>query len=217
MMSEDALGPLTPQQRKAVDATLQSVNTLERIADDATRVAQIESEDFELRIAEHDVDSLVTEAVAAARTAGAGRQVMVVFEANRGTGSASVDRPRLVQAITHLVSNGIRFTADGGRVDVRAWREGPRLAIEVHDTGVGIEADRQSDLFERAMVRDSRNHHSSSRLEFNSAGLGLGLPIARGIVEAHGGRIGFTSTPGAGSTFTSWVPAEPAHSLARAA
>ena len=217
MMSQDALGPLTPQQRKAVDATLHSVDTLERIADDATRVAQIESQDFELRIAEHDVESLVNEAIAAARTAGAGRQVAVVFEANRGTGSASVDRPRLVQAITHLVSNGIRFTADGGRVDVRSWRDGPRLAIEVKDTGVGIDAERQGDLFERAMVRDSRNHHSSSRLEFNSSGLGLGLPIARGIVEAHGGRIAFTSIPGAGSTFTIWVPAVPAHSLARAA
>ena len=129
-----------------------------------------------------------------------------------------MDRSRLVEALTNLISNGIRFTPDAGCVVVRVRREGPMLAIEVRDNGVGIAPDRQADLFERpTMARASRHHHSSRKLEFNSAGLGLGLPIARGIVEAHGGRITFESTPGQGSTFTLRVPAAPTHSLAEAA
>ncbi len=218
MMAQSALGPLTPQQRQAVDATLRSVDTLVRIAEDATRVAQIESDDLELRLADHDVAELVGEAVATIRAAATGRNVAVAAAVPADIGVANVDRPRLVQAVANLISNGIRFTPDGGRVDVRARREKEMLVIEVRDTGVGISRDRQSDLLERSMaLRDSRNHHSSTTLEFNSAGLGLGLSIARGIVEAHGGRLSVESTPGKGTTVTVRVPAGPARSLAQAA
>jgi signal transduction histidine kinase len=119
----------------------------------------------------------------------------------------NADGPSLTQALANLVSNGIRFTPDGGRVEVRAYREDPWLVITVRDTGVGIEPGNLSKIFERAfVVRDSLNHHSSSTLEFNSAGLGLGLSIARGIVEAHEGWLTVESEPGQGSTFMHRVP-----------
>jgi signal transduction histidine kinase len=73
----------------------------------------------------------------------------------------------------------------------------------VADTGIGIATEYQDKLFEKGFVlRDSLNHHSSNTLEFKSAGLGLGLSIARGIVEAHGGTICVESQPGEGSVFT---------------
>src|SRR4030095_2653287 len=101
----------------------------------------------------------------------------------------------------------IRFTPDGGRITVAARREGNALVVAVRDTGGGISAERCTQLFDRALlVRDSLNHHSSSTLEFNSRGLGLGLSIARGIVEAHGGTLSVTSAEGEGSTFTMRVP-----------
>jgi signal transduction histidine kinase len=217
MMAQSALGPLTPQQQRAVEATLKSCDTLVRIAEDATRVAQIESNHLELRFAELDVMGLVGEAVAMARSAGKDRSVEVVSTVPAGIGTASVDRT-LAQALANLVSNGIRFTPDGGRVDVEARRDGAWLSVSVRDTGVGMTAEQQADVFNRASVlRDSRHHHSSSTLEFNSAGLGLGLSIARGIVEAHGGKLTVESAPGKGSTFVMRVPAVPAHAMARAA
>ena len=82
------------------------------------------------------------------------------------------------------------------------WRGG-ELTIEVCDTGVGIAPEYLDKLFEKGFVlRDSLNHHSSNTLEFKSAGLGLGLSIARGIVEAHGGTISVESKLGEGSVFT---------------
>jgi signal transduction histidine kinase len=114
----------------------------------------------------------------------------------------AVDGPRLTEAVANLVRNALRFTPDGGRVEVRTRWQAPWLDIEVEDDGIGIAPERQDQIFERGILaRDSRNHHSSTTLEFNSAGLGLGLAITRGIVEAHGGTITVDSALGRGSRF----------------
>lgn len=218
LMLQGALGDLSPQQRQAVEASLRGVDTLTRIAEDATRVAQIEGERLVLQPAEHDVAALIDEAIEAARERGRDRAVTVTRELGPGAERATVDAARLGQALANVVSNGIRFTPDGGAVRVRATREGPDLLLEVSDTGVGIAADRVAHVFERSTgLRDSLHHHSSSTLEFNSAGLGLGLPIARGIVEAHGGRIVLMSAPGAGTIVTLRIPAAPGDAFGRAA
>jgi two-component system sensor histidine kinase BaeS len=114
---------------------------------------------------------------------------------------------RLVEALTNLITNGIRFTPDGGTVEIGARAEGNQVLIEVSDTGVGIPADQQKHLFARPlMLRNSQHHHSSSTLEFKSSGLGLGLSIAQGIVQRHGGTIQVKSTEGKGSVFTVRLP-----------
>ena len=73
---------------------------------------------------------------------------------------------------------------------------------------MGISPEKLGKLLARSFVlRDALHHHSSSRLEFQSAGLGLGIPIARGVAEAHGGRLTARSEPGRGTVFTLWIPA----------
>jgi signal transduction histidine kinase len=207
LMAREALGPLTAEQREALTAIGRSMETLTKIAEDATRMAQIDGERFELSMGECDVRSLIEAAVPAALADGPGRRVGVSIEAADDLGVAAVDGPRLRQAVVNLIQNGIRFTPDGGQVVVRARRDQHVLEIAVSDTGIGIPRDRHADVFERAfMVRGSHHHHSSGSLEFNSAGLGLGLSIAAGIVRAHGGTILLESEPGRGSTFTIMIP-----------
>jgi len=207
LILDGKLGKLNERQRQALEASDQCVSTLTRIAEDATRMAQIEGDHLTLRCTECNVASLVEEAIARTRSLAVGRRVTVERDVSPELDAVEVDGPSIVQALVHLVSNGIRFTPDGGRVDVRAVTEDAWLVISIADNGVGIEPDHQKQLFERSFtVRDSLNHHSSSTLEFNSAGLGLGLPIARGIVEAHGGRLVLDSKPGVGTTFTIRIP-----------
>jgi two-component system sensor histidine kinase BaeS len=194
---------------------------LVQIAEDATRMAQIESDRMVLDLGDHEVGALIERGTRAAQAEARGRSLTITVEAASDLPPARVDPERLTQAVANLVRNGIRFTPDGGRVDVRAWREPGRdrdqLLIEVRDSGIGIPEDRMSVLFNRTvLVRDSLNHHSSSRLEFNSAGLGLGLPIARGIVEAHGGTIEATSRPGEGTRFLVRIPYGSGEALRRA-
>lgn len=207
LMAEGVTGPLTAEQAKAVEAIGQSLHTLERIAEDTTRMAQIEDDQLTLHREMHEVEDLVKEAVETALGQADRRRVRVEYRVEEGLAPVSVDGPRLTQAIANLVANGIRFTPDGGRVEVRAGVEALDLVVAVADTGVGIAPEKQSHVFDRSfLLRDSRHHHSSSRLEFNSAGLGLGLAITRGIAEAHGGSIRLESEPGRGSTFTLRLP-----------
>jgi signal transduction histidine kinase len=207
LMAQEEMGALNAGQRRAVDAIGQSLLTLERIAENATRMAQIEEDRLMLHHADCDARRLVDEAVASALAQAERRQVKVERRVDPDVGRVRVDGPRLTQALTQLVTNGIRFTPDQGRVEVQARRERDELVLEVTDTGVGIEPHKLSHIFDRSFImRDSRNHHSSSHLEFNSAGLGLGLSIARGIAQAHGGTLHVASQPGQGSVFTLRVP-----------
>jgi len=207
LMEGGSLGPVTPDQTEALTAIRGSVGTLSRIAEDATRMSQIEGSGLELSPSECDVRQRVLEAVEAARADAPDRRVELVLDVPQDLGTTHLDGARFSVAIANLVRNGIRFTPDRGRVEVRARRSTAALEISVSDTGVGIQPERQQHLFERSfMVRDSLHHHSSSRLEFNSAGLGMGLSIAAGIIKAHGGSLLVESTPGKGSIFTVLIP-----------
>lgn len=204
----ERLGPVTPNQREALTAMERGVGTLTRIAEDASRLAQIQSERLVLSPGVHDVASLLTDAVKRAHASGTGRHVTVRLDVAWDLPPATLDGSRLTDAVYHLVCNGIRFTPDGGSVSVDAKRQGDDLVIQVRDTGVGIETERLARVLDRSLViRDSRNHHSSSTLEFNSAGLGLGIPIARGVAEAHGGTLTARSAPAEGSVFVLRMPA----------
>ncbi len=117
----------------------------------------------------------------------------------------AADRERLDQVFTNLLSNAVRYSPDGGNITVEARDEGARIHILVRDQGLGIPADKLPVIFERF----GRAHGVSY------GGLGLGLAIARGIVERHGGRIWAESTgrPGEGSTFHILLPREPRYAM----
>lgn len=109
------------------------------------------------------------------------------------------DAPLLAQAISNLVRNGIHYNHPGGSVTVTVHREADGVAISVEDTGIGIAPEEKSHIFERFYrIDQSRARHRG--------GSGLGLSIAAHIVQLHGGHIQVESTPGAGSTFTVWLP-----------
>ena len=211
LFTDGQLGPVTPAQQSALAAIDESLVRLSRLAENATVMAQIDSKRLVLTRTEVAMDELVENAIAKARAAGKHRAVEIVTNVAADLGSAEVDAPQLSQAITQLVMNGIRFTPDGGRVTVDAWYDKRRdeYAIAVTDTGVGLSAARKERVFERAVtMNEAINHHSSSTLDFNSAGLGLGLSSALGVVEAHGGTITVDSELGKGSRFEIRVPAQ---------
>ena len=109
------------------------------------------------------------------------------------------DRARIAQLLDNLVSNAVKFTPEGGRVDVRVRAGESQAILEVRDSGMGIPAEEQEFLFERFF-------RTSTATEQAIQGTGLGLAISKAIVEAHSGRITVASEEGAGTTFRVALP-----------
>ncbi|MCP1412804.1 cell wall metabolism sensor histidine kinase WalK [Paenarthrobacter sp. A20] len=113
---------------------------------------------------------------------------------------AHVDSSRIAQVLDNLVSNAIKYSPDGGDVEVAAWEDEDYVFCRVTDTGMGMNEEEQAEAFTKFFraggVRNS-----------TIPGVGLGLPISKAIVEAHGGTITLTSEPGRGTTFTVKMPA----------
>jgi signal transduction histidine kinase len=99
------------------------------------------------------------------------------------------DAASLSRALHHLVVNAVKFTPDGGTITIRGRCVGPEVELVVEDTGIGIDRGEQELIFETFYRTGDARHHSSGRTKFKGGGPGLGLPLARRIVEAHGGRL----------------------------
>jgi signal transduction histidine kinase len=218
LLAEGTLGPVAPSQRQALEAIGGCLDRLTRIAQDATHVAEMKGERLTLDVAPHEVTPLIERAVGMALAAAQERHVTIESEVEPDLGPVYADGTRLPQAIMNLIVNGVRYTRDGGWVRVRAFGEHDQLVIEVRDNGVGIPEEKLGHIFGTGiLIQGSLHHHSSADLEFNSSGLGLGLSLARGIVEAHGGTVRAESEVGKGSVFVIRMPFGEEAALADAA
>ena len=121
-----------------------------------------------------------------------------------------IEPEEIRQVIENLLLNAIRFTPDGGRIEIEATavEEGERkkVRVSVRDTGIGIPKEEQGSIFKRFYEVGDSMGHSSGSYEFGSAGLGLGLAIAKRYVEHHRGTIEVESEPGKGSCFSFTIP-----------
>ena len=124
----------------------------------------------------------------------------ISLEVEPDVGTAWGERRRLLQVFENLIGNATKFTQPGGRIVVRVAVKNEDVMFSVTDTGVGISPDAVPHVFDRFWQATTR----SRRL-----GAGLGLPITKGIVEAHGGRIGVESEVGRGTTFFFTIRASP--------
>jgi signal transduction histidine kinase len=110
------------------------------------------------------------------------------------------DRDRLLRVFDNLIGNAIKFTSEGGRVTVSAAENDGNVVFSITDTGCGIDAEELPHVFDRFWQAATRQRR---------LGAGLGLPITKGIVEAHGGKIWVESTLDKGSTFRFSIPIAP--------
>jgi signal transduction histidine kinase len=123
-----------------------------------------------------------------------------------------VDPARMMQAIRNVINNAIKYTPDGGIITIDGKTKQAFIEVTISDTGIGISHDNQTVIFEKFGQLGRVDLHSSGKTKFKGGGPGLGLPIARGILEAHGGSIwveseGYDEKKCPGSTFHILIPA----------
>lgn len=179
------------------------VRRLHRLVEDLQELSRVEEGAFRLQMRPEGVADLLAEAVQRWQAAYAEKGVRLAVEVPPHLPLVLADTERVQQVLNNLLANALRYTPAGGQVTLSAHRQGEMVAIAVRDTGIGIPAEHLPHLFERFY----RGDPSRSRAH---GGSGIGLTIARGLVEAHGGRIWAESDgPGKGSCFTFTLPIAP--------
>jgi signal transduction histidine kinase len=187
-----------PERRsvRGVDAIERAATRMSRLIQDLLDVTRIEAGHLAIEPKRASAGQIVSEAVEAQLPLAACCCLGLELEVERELPDVWADHDRLLQIFENLVGNSIKFTREGGHIAVRAAQQGREVLFSVVDTGSGISAEDLPHVFERYWQgKDTRSH-----------GAGLGLPIVKGIVEAHGGHIWVESTPGEGSAFCFTIP-----------
>jgi two-component system, OmpR family, sensor kinase len=191
----ELLGDDPDERRETVALVTDELDRMSRFVDDLLVLAKAERDDF-LRVAEVELGALTDELFDKARTLGHRDWRLDA----RGDAIIVADRQRITQAIMGLAQNAVQHTSDDEPIWLGSEANHREVRLWVRDTGPGISADDQ----ERIFARFARAAASRRRSE----GAGLGLAIVKAIAEAHGGRAGVSSRPGAGATFTITIPLE---------
>ncbi|MEO8910249.1 MAG: hybrid sensor histidine kinase/response regulator [Gemmatimonadaceae bacterium] len=179
-----------------LDIIVRAVKRANSLIEDLLDVTRIDAKRLAVDPAMIDGQSLLDEALADAGSP----DIAVTYGWEGEAARVSADRGRIFQVFSNLIGNALKFTPKGGRIDVRGRMIGDEALFTIADTGAGIPPENLPHLFDRFwQARETRR-----------AGAGLGLYIAKGIIEAHGGRLWVESTLGVGTTFSFTLPRTPA-------
>lgn len=200
---EDGVRSLTPQTAAMLrDQTRRLV----RFSDDVAALAKAEESAVSMSYASLDVDRLTRQCVAAAQERYDAKGVGLHVHLPQPLPPLWADEQRLSQVLGNLLENALRHTPPGGSVHLHCLRDGDQVKIAVADTGEGIAAEHVTRVFERFYRADTARDREHG-------GAGIGLAIAKALIEAHGGSISVASAgPGAGATFTIALPITPVRS-----
>jgi signal transduction histidine kinase len=182
--------------RGAIERIDRATSNLAQMIDDLLDASRIEAQRLALDAAPHSLAELAAEVIERQRPAlGSHAVELVAHESPR----VLVDPHRFAQILTNLLENAAKYSDENRPIRVVVEPGEGGVAVAVEDQGWGIEADDVPRLFDR--------FYQATRARAKKAGLGLGLYIVEGLMEAHGGRISVASTPGRGSRFVIWFPA----------
>jgi len=186
-----------PQIREWADQISHSAAVIDRLVRDLLDFGACENGQLRLRAQRHDITILIRGVIEAFEAAATAKGLTLEADFSAVPLTATYDRDRLLRVLSNITHNAVTFTPRDGSIRIAAVRKATDLVVSVADSGVGIPPPELSTVFDR--FRYPR--HTPN------CGLGLGLYVAKWIVEAHGGRIWAESEVGRGSTFSFTLPA----------
>ncbi len=234
----DLPGKVDPNVLDMVNNIANAAARLDSIVKDMVDISMIDEKRLQLKLDEVDVNRLVEDSLNELRFFVSMRKQQLVLELDDSVPPVKGDTVRLMQLLSNVIGNAIKFTPDGGRITVSTRakyllrsKQSPSVEliqpvvnigkdqhlyveITVADTGIGIDIDDQLRIFDKFYEAGNIEEHSSGKVAFKARGAGLGLSISKGIVEMHGGEI-WVESPGynpdqfPGSTFHIVLPLNP--------
>lgn len=214
-------GALSPEQLNSLtDKLRNATDRLETLIGDMLDVSRLDLSALDLSFTQTTVETVVRLAIEPLQESIRERKQSLTAKGLRKLPTMEADTKRLVQAVRNLVLNAVKFTPDGGRIEIlgellnNAETGTDEIQIMVRDSGIGIDKKNQEAIFEKFFRIGDPGLHSTGTTKFMGAGPGLGLTIAKGVVEGHGGRIWVESEKHdtdemPGSTFYVVLPLKP--------
>jgi signal transduction histidine kinase len=199
VLAEGMFGEINEKQAEYLRDILESGRHLLSLINDILDLSKIEAGRMELEVAEFDLPSAIDNALILVRERATRRGITLGRTLDDRLGMLRGDERKVKQVLLNLLSNALKFTPEGGRIDVSAHLQDVAAEIAVSDTGVGIAPEDQEAIFEEFRQVGT----ADKKVE----GTGLGLALSRKFIELHGGRIWVKSQVGHGSTFTFTLPA----------
>jgi signal transduction histidine kinase len=199
VLVERMFGELNEKQDEYLRDIFSSGRHLLSLINDILDLSKIEAGKMELELGTFDLPAAMENALTLVKGRAANHAITLHLEVDRRLGECVGDERKLKQVLVNLVSNAVKFTPEGGRVEVRAAPANGGVEFAVSDTGIGIAPEDQEAIFEE--FRQVGTDYAKKR-----EGTGLGLTLTKRIVELHGGRIWVKSQLGQGSTFAFMLP-----------
>lgn len=202
VLAESLETKLNPNERETLNESVAACKRLIRLVNSMLDLSQIQSGKMRMELASSDLRELVGSVATLFHHETKARNISISTTSPSRVPKIEIDAERMQQVLINLLGNAVKFTPDGGAINLqlRESQDHGFIEISVRDNGVGILEQDQGKIFD---VFSQIHAHNLSRRQERS---GLGLAIARRIVEAHGGSIAVTSHPGEGSTFTVKLP-----------
>ncbi len=201
VLAEKMFGDVNAKQAEYLQDILESGRHLLSLINDILDLSKIEAGHMELEPADFDLPSAIDNALILVRERATRRGITLGSTIDERLGMVRGDERKVKQILLNLLSNALKFTPEGGRIDVRAGRHDEVAEVSVADTGIGIAPADQEAVFEE--------FRQVGAAERKAEGTGLGLALTRKFVELHGGKIWVQSEIGHGSTFTFTLPVRP--------
>lgn len=200
MLHDEVVGPVPPEHKEYLSDILTSARHLLQLINDILDLSKVEAGKMEFQPEDLDLGIVIGEVCGILKSLSEKKKLQVETTLDPMSRLVHLDPRKLKQVLYNYLSNAIKFTPEGGKIQIRTRRESRDLfRIEVEDTGIGIKRDALKDLFVEFQQLDSS---TSKRYQ----GTGLGLALTKRIAEAQGGSVGVESAPGKGSTFFVILP-----------
>jgi signal transduction histidine kinase len=188
-VSSDSEGEGSP--RNMLERIIDAVQRLNKLFDEIRNVSLIDANNLDLIWEPVKLGSLIRNAVENLADMGPPRDLQFEYDGLDGLPTIQGDSQRLYHALWSIISNAIKYTPDGGRIHVTGHliQDEEMVHLSIQDTGVGIPKHELERIFDRFYVLEDTQLHHTSKTALKGGGLGLGLTVTRGIIEAHGGRV----------------------------
>lgn len=199
LLRQAVAGPVSEKQVKYLETIQSNVSRMEMLVSELSDISRIETGRMKITIRSLQLENYIRETVAGLMPQFKEKQQSIVIKVSKNVGFVNADPSRLVQVLTNFLSNATKYTHEKGKIIIWVDVDAAYASVRVMDNGIGISTADQADLF-------SQFFRSDDPIVRNQQGWGLGLHVSRRLVQLMGGKIGFESELGKGSTFWFSLP-----------